>query len=169
MNRKKWIIAACIVAALVVSSSLAIHFYNSPPDPSKMTSQQIMDYAKSEDFNNLPREQRGEFFRQAMDSRVNNYFSTPPEERTKYLDKVIDEMGAMRNQRPPQMRDRRPPDPNMFQRFRNAKPSERRAMRESRDPEQSARQRMFFNALRQRAQERGIQMPGRGGGRGGPR
>jgi hypothetical protein len=41
---------------------------------------------------------------------------------------------------------------------------------ESRDPDRSARRMAYFTAMRQRAQQRGIQMPGfMGGDRGGPR
>jgi len=170
-SKTKWIIASAIAAVVLATSGLVAYFHFSVPDPAKMSGEQIAKYVKSEDFNSLSRQQRGEFFHQAMDSRVNTYFSTPPEERTKYLDKIIDEMGSMRRQGPPPgMRDRRPDANGFRERFQNAKPSERRAMQESSDPEQRARQRMFFQAMRTRMQQRGMQMPRFGpGGGGGPR
>ncbi|OHB57356.1 MAG: hypothetical protein A2Y07_11895 [Planctomycetes bacterium GWF2_50_10] len=171
MNIKnKWFAAAAIII-VIVSSSLVAYFYSSGPDPAKMTSDQIAKYIQSEDFNSLSHEQRRDFMHQAMDSRVNTYYSLPPDERTKYLDKVIDDMAALRRQGPPpQMRDRMR-DPNSLRnRFQNASAADRRARRETRDPEQSFRQRQFFQAMRTRMGQRGMQMPRFGpGGGGGPR
>jgi len=165
--KKKWILVSAVAAVVIASGGVAAYFYSRPPNPAKMTGEQIAKYVSSPDFNNLPREQRGQFFRQAMDSRVNTYFSLTEDQRPQFLDKVIDDMAAMRNQFQNRTRDpNRRPDPNAFRNFRNMKPAERRAMREQIDPEQMARARTFFNALRARAQERGIQMGGFGGGRG---
>jgi hypothetical protein len=169
VNKKfLWLIVIAVAAAVTISAGLIMYFRSSAPNPAKMTGEQIMKYVQSPDFNNMPRESRREFFKEAMDSRVNTYFGLSEQEKTPYLDKVIDEMSAMRSQmqRPTSDPNRRF-DPNTFRNFQNMKPAERRAMREQFDPEQMARTRIFFNALRARAQERGIQMGGFGGGRGG--
>ena len=162
---KKWTVIIVVAAVVIVSGGVAAYFYPSAPNPANMTNDQIMKYVRTEDFNSQPRETKRQFFRQVMDNRVNTYFSLTPEEKPKYLDKIIDEMSSMRSQTqtPTQNfgeRRRFDPnrrlDPNTFRNFRNMKPAERRARREQRDPEQSVRARIFFNDLRARMQERGI-------------
>ena len=167
---KKWIVIVVVSAVVIVSGGVAAYFYPSGPNPAKMTGDQIMKYVRTDDFNSLPREAKGQFFRQVMDNRVNTYSSLPPEEKPMYLDKIIDEMSSMRSQTQAQNQNftggrrfdpNRRPDPNTFRNFRNMKPAERRARREQRDPEQSVRARIFFNDLRARMQERGIAPMGR--------
>jgi hypothetical protein len=162
---KKWIVIIVVSAVVIVSGGVAAYFHSSVPNPAKMTSDQIMKYVRTEDFNSQPREAKRQFFRQVMDNRVNTYSSLSPEEKPKYLDKIIDEMSSMRTQTQTPNQNfgeqrrfdpNRRPDPNTFRNFRNMKPAERRARREQRDPEQSARAMVFFNDLRARMQERGI-------------
>jgi hypothetical protein len=169
-TQNKWIIAACVVIVVLATGSTAYYFtHRGEPDPAKMSSEQIQTYMQSPDFNNMPREQRREFFGKVMDSRVQGYFNTPAQDRDKYLDKIIDDMQNFRprNFDPQRVRDPNR-DPNRMQQFRNTTPEQRRARRETRDPVQDAKRREFFMALGARAQSRGIQMGGRGGG-GGPR
>ncbi|MCX5634881.1 MAG: hypothetical protein NTW55_03440 [Planctomycetota bacterium] len=174
---KKWTVVIAVSAVLIVSGGVAAYFYSSGPNPAKMTTDQIMKYVRTDDFNSLPREAKGQFFRQVMDNRVNTYSSLSPEEKPKYLDKIIDEMSSMRSQTRAQNRNfgerqrfdpNRRPDPNTFRNSRNMKPADRRARREQRDPEQGARARIFFNDLRARMQERGIAPMGPPMGRGRP-
>lgn len=47
------------------------------------------------------RENTGSIFRAMMNERVNKYFALPKEERTAYLDDMIDEMEKRRKERPP--------------------------------------------------------------------
>jgi hypothetical protein len=170
-TQNKWIIAACAILLVIAASSTAYYFkHRGGPDPAKMSAEQIQTYMQSPDFNNMPREQRREFFGKVMDSRVEGYFNTPVADRDKYLDKIIDDM---QNFRPRNFDPQRVRDPNriqqMQQRFNNRSPEQSRARREMRDPVQDAKRREFFMALGARAQARGIQMGGFGGGRGGPR
>jgi hypothetical protein len=172
-TQNKWIIAGCVVIAVLTTGSAAYYFkHRSGPNPAKMNAAQIQTYMQSPDFNNMPREQRGEFFGKLIDSRVQTYFATSEQERDKYLDTIIDDMQNFRPRNFDSPRIRNPNrDPNMMQRmqqrFANATPEQRRAFRETRDPVQDAKRREFFMALRGRAQARGVQMGGFGGGRGG--
>jgi hypothetical protein len=167
MTKNHKIITATVIVLVIVSASLAVYFkYFSAPDPSKMDDSQVRAFMKSEDFNSMPRQERWAFMGQLMDSRVNNYYKLPAQDRTKYLDKIIDEMSTMRqNFRP---RDPNRGDPNQWRQRaqRNNTPDQRRARRESQDPQQTAMRRAFMNDLRNRMQQRGIQMPGRGFGGG---
>ena len=167
---KKWTVIIAVAAVVIVSGGAAAYFYSSAPNPVKMTSDQIMKYVRTEDFNSQPRETKRQFFRQVTDNRVNTYSSLAPEEKPKYLDKIIDEMSSMRSQTQARNQNfterrrfdpNRPLDPNTFRNSRNMKPADRRARREQRDPEQSVRARAFSNDLRARMQERGIAPMGR--------
>jgi hypothetical protein len=164
--RNKWIITACVVIGVLAAGSAGYYFYFAGgPDPANMTAQQIQTYMQSQDFNNMPRQERRVFFEKVMDSRVQGYFKTPEQDREKYLDKIIDDMQNFR----PNF-DRGPRDPNAFQQMRqrmqNATGAERRLRRETQDPVKRAMQREFGDALRVRAEQRGIQMGGRGMGMG---
>jgi hypothetical protein len=174
-TQNKWIIAGCIAVAVLAAGSAAYYFTSKGgPNPAKMNSEQVRTYMESQDFNNLPRQERREFFGKLVDSRVETYFATPEQDRDKYLDTIIDDMNNFRPRNFDRQRFSDPNrDPNMMQRmqqrFANATPEQRRAFREMRDPVQDAKRREFFMAMRARAQERGIQMGGFGGGRGGGR
>jgi hypothetical protein len=179
-GKQKLMSAAAIAIVVIASAATAVYFKYfaaAGPDLAKMTPQQIGEYFRSKDFNSMPREQRRDLFRQmrqSMDDRVNTYFTLPPEKRIAYLDKAIDEMSEMMRQfRPDPNRFRDPNwprDPNQWrQRMANRTPEQSRARRETRDPVQDSMRMAYFNALRARAQQRGIQMgpgPGSGGRRG---
>lgn len=168
-TQNKWIITVCAIIAVFATGATA-YYYLKPrvPDPAKMSSEQMFKYVQSQDFNNLKPEQRFAFFRNMADARTQEYFKTPPQDRDKYLDKVIDDM---QKYIPLFMQQQRGRDPNgmrqMAQRFRNANPEQRRAFRETMDPVKMSMQREFGAALFKRAMERGITMGGFGRGFGG--
>jgi hypothetical protein len=123
------------------------------------------------------RENIGPVFRQQMNQQVDDYFKLPPEQRTKYLDRMIDEAQARRASRGP---GRSGPDtratqgrPQGEQRVdqpgrggRGFDPGRMRRRIENTDPQTRARREAFFKAMRQRMQERGIEpRGGPGGGR----
>ena len=208
-NRKKIaIIIAAVIAVLGLSTWGTIHHYMSKgsnddpndfgrrrrqwhdanmPDPDKQKPQDIMAYMDSAAFKQLSsREQmmysiRGG--RQVMEYQMETYFTLPKEQKTAYLDQIIDKMQAqranmekMREQMPP-----RPPrdanDPNVQKRLARMRerqaarsnPSNMRAGAERGTPLQRAQRQQFRDAMQARMQQRGISMPapGGGGGRGG--
>ena len=210
VNIKKIVIIVSVIAAVCLSASGGLYYmlkgstaqesddgFGPPrrawhdatmPTPNTQTGQEVMAYMDSADFKKLnPREQfdyMREGGRQVMEYQMDTYFSTPKEQRTAYLDSVIDRMQAMRQMRPPRRpRDANEPnDPNM-QRLRNRarqqagpggpggrripNPSRMRAMRERGTPVQRAQRTQFMQAMQTRMQQRGITMPGPGGGAGG--
>jgi pyruvate/2-oxoglutarate dehydrogenase complex dihydrolipoamide acyltransferase (E2) component len=113
-----------------------------------------------------------------LDQRINEYFAAvAAEEKQAVLDRQLDEMQQEMKEREARRaemeRDRaqrdgqgdRPHRPD----FASQSPQEQKTRAESRDPDAMARRMAYFQALRARATERGIQMPfGPGGGRGGP-
>ena len=121
--------------------------------------------------------------RREMEERMDTYFELPPEEKAAYLDDIIDEMQDRRREfeeRRRQREEQAEGEPSEAARHRPA--GERRAgdgrrgpslerMKErieTTDPEQRARFVQFFIDLRERMEERGIDMrrgPGHGPGR----
>ena len=93
-------------------------------------------------------------FRQMARERMDKYFALRPEERTAYLDKMIDERMARR----PQGRANRPPGGD---RGRRRGPSPERLKRriENTPPEVRAKRVEFMEALRERMKQRGIDPP----------
>jgi hypothetical protein len=169
MKARKTVIMIGYICLAIITAGTAAYFFKSctTPDPAKMTAAQIQTFITSQDFNSLPREQKRAFFEKAMDTRVENYFNTLVENRTEYLDKIIDE----RKNSPPPDANRPPPgpDPNMMRNFKMPTPEQMRARKEMRDPVKEAKRREFFDALRARSQQRGIQIgPPGGPGGGGP-
>jgi hypothetical protein len=151
------------------------------PDMRKKSAKEIVDYTKSTAFQNLTSQQqmryRMENGRQMMDYQMETYFTLPATDRTAYLDKMIDQMQAMRkdmeqmrSQMPDRPRDVNDPNRQARQQARAARmadPSNARARSERGTPEQTAKRRQFMDAMQARMKQRGISMP-RGPGGGGP-
>ena len=112
---------------------------------------------------------------------METYFTLPKEQKTAYLDQVIDRMQAqwtnmeqMRKQMPPR-RPRDANDPNVQRRIAQmaqrqaarSNPAIARARSERGTALQRAQRDAFMTAMRKRMQQRGITTPGPGG-RGGP-
>jgi hypothetical protein len=168
LKRNGWIVLACVAVVICGTGAAGYYLMHRVPDPANMNAQQIQKYMESQDFNSMPREQRRQFFEQVIDSRALTYFKTPEADREKYLDKIIDDMSTLRPRRPDAGADpNRPRDPNMFARFRNATPEQRRLRHEMQDPIKNQMRRQFMMAVGARAAQRGVQMGGFGGFRGG--
>jgi hypothetical protein len=209
-KRKKIIIIAAIIAIVCLSASGGLYFmlkgsgqeqrdeFGGPgrprfhdanlPDARKQSYDDIMAYRNSDKFKKLSQREQMMYTmmsgRQVMEHNVETYFNLPKEQKTAYLDKVIDEMQQMRpnfeqmRRDNPRRRDANDVnDPNRAARraAREAQmnnPSRARSMRERGNPEQRAKQMQFMQAMQKRMQQRGISMPrfggGPGGGPGGP-
>lgn len=120
---------------------------------------------RSDEFKNLDPNERRDYIRKAMRQRmaqhVKEYFKLEPAERTAYLDKITDTMQARRSEfeaRRSEFESRREQDQHRRddrQRTRRRRrPEDMRARRESVTPET----RDFNRALRQRMQQRGINL-----------
>jgi hypothetical protein len=193
-KNKTIIIVAAVVIAMAITVTMAVRHY-STPDFAKMTPQQIRQFVDSNQFRDANddkrqemRDQIGEAMLTRAISQANEYAALKNEdEKTVYLDKVIDEMQARRAEflaRRDANDANGPPDPNRFRRFGPRDPNApRRQMgqQQARQPRQPNPSRMrerssrvsaddrvkmaqFRQDMQNRMQERGIQV---GGGRGG--
>lgn len=155
------------------------------PNPEKQKPQEIIAYIDSDKFKQLSSQQKMNYFhssgRKVMEHQMNTYASLPQEEKNVYLDEIIDRMETMREDMT-QFRNERQvqrtleiqsnPDTQLQRRWDGRgggrgrfDPARRRARSERGTPERRALRRQFFTALRNRAQQRGIQMFGFGRGR----
>jgi hypothetical protein len=191
------ILTIVLTAGAAVAVPIAVKHYNSKLNFAKMSPQQVRQYFDSNQFRDANedtrREIRGQMF-EAMQARMekeaSDYCALPEgDQRTAYLDNIIDEMQARRaeflaNRDPNRPFDpnrfdpNRPRDPNRFARFgqRGANGGQRprinpQQMRE-RSGRMSAQSRVqmmqFQRAMRERMDQRGIQGPMGRGGFGGP-
>jgi hypothetical protein len=200
-NKKKYIIIGAVIAAVCLAAGGGVYFAiggNKPsedefgrrrfphdanlPDMRKKSGQEIADYMNGAAYKQLTSQQqmryRMENGRQIMEYKMDTYFTLPQEQRTAYLDRMIDEMQAMQKNME-QMRSQMPPrpqdvnDPNREARraaraARMANPSNVRARGERGTALQRAQREQFGAAMEARAKQRGITMPRFGGGPGGP-
>jgi len=201
-KRKITLITAIVLfAGVAIAVPVAIKHY-SEPNFSNMNPRQIRQYFDSNEFRDANEDQRRlvrEKMRDAMEARmdkeVNGYFALPEgDQRTAYLDNIIDEMQARRAEfmanrdtnrfdpnrpfDPNRFRDpNRPFDPNRFNRFANGQRQQMNPeqMRDraggGRSADSRVKQMQFRRAMADRMAQRGIQMGfgGRGGfGGGGP-
>jgi len=205
-NREKYIIIAVVIAAvcLVAGGGILIFGGDKPsedefgrgrfrmppdanlPNTDKQSAQEILSYMDSAAFKQLRPQQRMRYAFQGgekvLDYQMDTYFSLPAEQKTPFLDQMIDKMQAMRNdmEQARASMPRRPPDANgqngpRGQSRQNAQggrgggrtpdPSRMRARSERGTPEQRAKREQFFTDMRKRAEQRGIPVPRMGGGR----
>jgi hypothetical protein len=204
-TKKIAIIIAAVVVVIGLSAWGAVHYiykgsnedpnnFDRPrrqwhdanmPNPDKQKPQEIMAYMDSDAFKQLSAREQFEYSmrggRQVMEYQMETYFTLPKEQKTAYLDQIIDKMQAqranmeqMRQQMPPR-RPRDANDPNVQKRIAReqqrqaarSNPANMRARAESGTPLQRAQRQQFMSDMRARMQQRGIPMPARGGGRGG--
>ncbi|MCO6436037.1 MAG: hypothetical protein J5J06_03015 [Phycisphaerae bacterium] len=190
----KWISVAGVVLAGSVAAVFAIFPVNRapasslPPDlqPDALRARMeqggpgtMREIMRRDDLTDEQRRELRDNMRQswqaAMKERVDEYFDAPDDLKPSVLDKHLDEfmkrVEEWRREAPQQ-----PPSEAERDRWRaqfaNRTQQERKEQSESRNPDEMARGMAYFSAMRARAQERGIQMPGgpgfgRGGG-GGP-
>jgi len=197
-KKSKTILIATIVlaAGAAVAVPMAISHY-SKPNFAKMTPLQIREYFDSNDFRDANeqtrreiRQEMGEAMQTRMEAQVNGYFAqSEGEQRTAYIDKIIDEMQARRAEFLAGRDPNRSPDANGPPRFgqpdanrprfgqRSANAGQRPRINPERMRERSERfsadsrvkTMQFRRDLFNRMQERGIQGPMMGrGGPGGP-
>jgi hypothetical protein len=198
-KNKTILIAALVLAAgIAIAVPIAVKHY-SKPDFTKMSPRQIREYFDSNQFRDANedkrreiREQMGEAMQARMEAQANEYFALSSDQKTVYLDKIIDDMQARRAEF--MARDANdangPPDPNRFRRFgprdpnfmrrqkgqqgrqfRMPEPSRMRERSERISADTRVKMNQFRRDMQDRMQERGIQVgPGRGGfgGPGGP-
>ncbi len=193
-NKTILIATIVLVAVAAVAVPIAIVHY-SKPNFSKMSPRQIREYFDSNEFRDANeqtrreiRRQMGEVMEARMTAQANEYFALPEgEQRTAYLDKIIDEMQARRAEFLARMDPNRPPDGNGFGRFGQPdangrprfgqrgvngrqrpriNPERMRARSERFSADTRVRMMQFHRALFNRMQQRGIQGPmmGRRGG-----
>ena len=115
----------------------------------------------SEEERERLRENVGRVFRQRMATRVDEYFELPAEQRTAYLDEMINRMPNRRRfVRPPgESSDRSSSDrPRRGRRFT---PERLKRMIENTTPEQRAKFTQFMKDMRQRREELGLSSPHR--------
>jgi hypothetical protein len=180
------IVTIVLAAGVAIAVPVAMHWENKP-DFSKMSPRQIREYFDSNEFRDANeqtrdeiRERIGEAMEARMAARAREYFALPEgDDRTAYLDKIIDEMQARRAEflagRDPNDPNRPPDanDPNARQRrnfrgrFGRLNPERMRARSEMTSAVVRAQMIQFSQALFTRMQQRGIQGPmmGRPGGR----
>jgi hypothetical protein len=175
-KRKAVIIISISLAMVLTASAVIIKTYSSSiPDFSKKTPEQVEQYMKSDQFQKLDREKRGEVMEQVMASRAKQYYEISEDQRLAYMDKLIDMMQARREEfrnRRQEFEQRRndpnrPASPNDFQRNRGqgrgqqgrnreANAARGRARTENTTPEDRARMRAFSIAMRMRMAQRGM-------------
>ena len=196
-NRKKTVIIAAVIVVVCLSAFGGLFYMfkgdsskelgrppgerrdSNMPNPDEQQPQEIMAYMDSADFKKLDPRDQFEYMRQGdrkvREYQMETYFSLPAEQRTAYLDSVIDRMQTqqanfeqMRRQMPRRPRDAN--DPNMQRRrqraqqmaARTSNPSQMRARSERGTALQRAQREQFMQAMRQRMQQRGITMRGPG-------
>lgn len=191
-KNKTILTATALVIAMTVAVTLAVRHY-SKPNFAKMTPQQIRRYFDSNEFRDANEDKRREAFEQMRDvmetrmvNQANEYAALSADQKTVYLDKIIDEMEARRAEfLAREANDVNRPDvndpnrfgfgrrgPNMGQRPR-VNPERRRERSSRVSADSMVKMMQFRQDMMNRMQERGIQMgPGRGGfggpGGGGP-
>lgn len=133
-----------------------------------------------------------EVFSAMYQKRMDDYFALPKEEKTAYLDTMIDEMVARmaehqkaraeREKERAEEKKSSPPEPVTEEKPPQEKPRERMSAEERKersmahmkeriettDPEERAKHIEFMKAMRERMEARKIEMPRWGGHRGGP-
>jgi hypothetical protein len=147
---------------------------------------EVMRMFRRDDLSEEQREQlrrnAWEARREMMDERINRYFAAEPEDRNAILDEQINEFLEMRqrwqaareeeeeeDERTEEERERE--REQMRERWRNRPPpsrEERKERYETAQSENRSRMMTYFQAVRARMQERGIEAPRGPFGRGGP-
>ena len=179
MKKKKIIIPAALALGLALAGYAVYRSQSKKmPDPKKQSQDQIVAQLQSQQFRQLDSQDRRQYARSAIGEiltrHAENYTALPVEQRTAYLDQVIDDMQGyleqMRQQRrqrraenpdaaPTPRNDERPSRDAQGRRGRHRDPQTRRARSENIDPKTRALISQFFQAIRARMQQRGIQPP----------
>jgi hypothetical protein len=196
-KNKTILIAAIVLAAgTAIAVTIAVSRH-SKPDFAKMSPQQIRQYFDSNEFRDANEDKRRETFQQMgemmmkrMTAQADEYAALKNEdEKTVYLDKIIDEMQARRAEflaRDANRPDANgPPDPNRFRRFGppdanrprfgmggpngwrpQVNPQRNREFSSMMSADTRVKMTQFGLDMMNRMQQRGIQPPMMGGPRG---
>ncbi len=168
------LIACTFTAAIIMNNNthkkIEVPRFESP--------EQARQFFESELFREMSRDERRrigrQVFTQMIDERAETFRTLPEEQRTEYLDSVIDQMQQMREKRRRRraeaVQEERPngPDDGREPRERQGRDGRRRGgpMRnperfrsriENAEPEKRAAREEFFTSLMKRMQERGIE------------
>lgn len=163
-NRKNITIVSAVASVLVMGTvwgGIKLYSKSQPVriDLSGKSEEQIRAYMTSEEFKKLDRAVQRQYGRaameQGMEKRMNGFFEVAPEQRTAYLDKMIDEMQERIKQMPARDAGGGP----------RGGPAGMRARMEKSTPEQRAKFTEFFGAMRKRMKERGLDFRPGGGRR----
>ncbi len=183
-NKRTIIIAAIVAFCLAGASAAMIVLTRKPSIPQQLnqTPEQFREFIKSNEFKNLERREQRRYIRRAMGvqmvKRAETYYQLPREKRTALLDKTIDMMQKRREEFRSirqQLRSQRIQGESQDEQNRTESNSRRaaqqrprrrrsrnienmRARRESTDPRSRALNAKFRRALRQRMQQRGIEL-----------
>jgi hypothetical protein len=191
-NKSYFIIGGLCVAAVAGGSSLAVLTRSSKAEgvPKELTVDALRTQAKdatpgqvfdkmretmerddlTEEQRQKARDNMRQVGREMMEQRVDEYFSAATqEEKNAILDRQLDEFMAMREEWEKRRAEREKNGEREGEQERQnwmaqQSQEERKARSESRSPDQMARMMAYFTAMQVRAGERGIKMPGRGGG-----
>ena len=201
-KKKKIIIIAAVIAVVCLAAAGGLYlkfkggnedeFGGRPPrmhdanlpDMHKQSYDDIAAFKNSDKYKKLSQREQMMYSmmtrRQEEEHNMETYFTLSKEKQAAFLDQMIDDMQAQRENMEKMMKDNPPPqrpndanDPNAQKRMaeRQAQrnnPSNMRSGSERGTALQRAQREQYREAMRQRMQERGISMPtGRGGG-GGP-
>jgi hypothetical protein len=105
------------------------------------------------------RKNMGPVFRNHMKKRIDNYSKLPPDEREEYLDKMIDQMQEMRENRPPRNSEGSGERSTSSRRRRGPTPARMKKWLESTTPSDRAKMAQFMMDMRARMKARGIERP----------
>lgn len=186
-TNKKLIITISAVLISLAAGSVVWQVGRQPelPDVTGKKPEQILEYFQSDEFRNLDPNTRRDYARRAfgqmMTQRAKEYCELPPEERTAYLDELIDDMQSRRREFESRRGEFGPrPRGRGFMRPRNGEqggeqdggqdgeqdrrpprrprrgPEDMRARRERIDPTSRAQMSAFRRAMGERMRQRGM-------------
>jgi len=168
---------------VVIPAELSVDSLKAKVEEPEKLRETMRDTMQREDLTDEQRRQIAENMRTVwegeMNKRVDEYFAASEEEKTAVLDRQLDEWRERmkeweQRRKEEEKKDGEKDRADRAQRFAGMFGQQSREQRkersETRNPDQAGRQMAYFMAMRNRAAERGINMPmGPGGGfRGGP-
>lgn len=158
-NKQTYVLmAVCgVVAAAALGGYLMLRDSGRDVDLGDKT--KLRDYIASEEFKEMPRERQRRFFRKLrsdeFQKRLEEYSRLTEEQKKQYLDTFIDMMEKRRKA----MEKKEGEEAARKKMRRRMDPERMRARSEKRSPEQRAQRAEFFNDLKNRMEERGMDPP----------
>jgi hypothetical protein len=160
-------LSGCGVLLLAVTTwGVSAHYRTKPKappaDPAKLMQEMHRSDLTEEQRHALAQNMR-DSMEARIDSQVEEYYSAPPEEKERILDRHIDKMQEEMKQREAEHEREAEthrddgPTTRPHRGFGSMSPQERKKMSETRNPDQMARRMAYFAAMRTRMTQRGIQ------------